>query len=139
MSEKQPREPVKRTEKPEQPQEPQEGPPEAPWSVPGPRIELPETNFEPLRPLEPALGEAIAQSFNMPQMPEFEIRLPDVAEGETRRVPMSRPAASLVGDVCPHGLAGLCIWCNLYPCDYMLKRTLRFMLTSLEYGDGRKP
>ncbi len=141
MSEGQPEEPVKRAEEPRQPQGEQEVPAEQPWSVPSsqsPRIELPETDFEPLRPLEPELGKAIAQSF-APQTPEFgEILLPDVGE-ETLRVPMSRPAVTPVGDMCPHGLAGMCIWCNLYPCDYMLKRALRFLLTKIEYGgEGNK-
>lgn len=140
MSEEQLREPVKRTEKPEQVPEEQPVPPEQeqPWSVPGggPQITMPETDFEPLRPLEPAdLGEAIAQSF-MPEMPEFEPLVPDVGEVEERRIPMNRPVATPIGDVCPHGLAGMCIWCNLYPCDYMLKRTLRFLLTMVEYGGG---
>lgn len=135
MSEEQPREPVKRTEKPEQVQEQQEVAPEAPWSVPGPRIEMPETDFEPLRPLEPAdLGAAIAQGFDLPETPEFESILPELGEGEDLRVPMSRPAATAMGDTCPKGLAGLCIWCGMYPCDYMLKRSLRFLLTKIEYG-----
>ncbi|GAI30534.1 unnamed protein product [marine sediment metagenome] len=139
MSEEQLREAVKRTtEETKQPQEAQ--PPETSWSVPPstllPRIELPETDFEPLQPLEPAdLGEAIAQSF-APQTPEYgEILLPDVEEGV--RIPMNRPAAPLMGNVCPHGLPGNCIWCDLYPCDYMLKRTLRFLITMVEYGEGR--
>ena len=137
MSEEQPREPVERTEKPKQAQEQQKVVPEAPWSVPesqNPRIELPETGFEPLRPLEPAtLGEAIADSF-MPETPEFEVFRPDLEERDVQRVPMNRPTAPLMGDMCPHGLAGLCIWCPTYPCDYMLTRALRFMITKIEYG-----
>lgn len=138
MSEEQTRETVKRSEEPQPPQTPQAVSPETSWSVPPPQIEMPETTFEPLRPLEPALGEAIAQSFEIPQMPEFgEILLPDVVEGtEDMRRPMNRPAAPLMGDVCPQGLAGLCIWCGQYPCDYMLKRALRFLLTTIEYGGG---
>lgn len=138
MTEEQPKEAVKRAEEPTQPRTPQETSPEQPWSVPGgPQIELPETSFEPLRPLEPALGEAIAQSF-MPEAPEFEVVLPEVGD-EDLRVPMSRPAATPMGEVCPHGLPGMCIWCNLYPCEYMLKRALRFLLTLVEYGNERKP
>lgn len=125
-------------EKIEQTQEPQEIPVEQPWSVPGPRIELPETEFEPLRPLEPTvLGEAIAQGFNLPKMPEFEPLLPTVAEGEHHRIPMNRPVATLTGEVCPHGLMGNCVWCQRFPCDYMLKRSLRFLLTMVEYGGER--
>lgn len=136
MSEEQPREPVKRIEEPKQSQEQQEAPPEQPWSVPGgPQITMPDTKFEPLRPLEPAtLGEAIAESF-MPEMPEFEPIFPEViGEVEERRIPMNRPTATAMENVCPHGLAGLCIWCQRYPCDYMLKRSLRFLLTKIEYG-----
>ncbi|HEB01758.1 MAG TPA: hypothetical protein ENI12_00830 [Nitrospirae bacterium] len=139
MSEEQPREPVERTEEPKQPQEQQKVVPEALWSVPdsqSPRIELPETSFEPLRPLEPtALGEAIADSF-MPKPPEFEPFRPDLEERETQRVPMNRPTATPMGDVCPHGLAGMCIWCQRMPCDYLLGRVFRYLLTKIEYGGG---
>lgn len=135
MAEEQLREAVKRiTEENKQPQEAQ--PPETPWSVPPTQEELPETNFEPLQPLEPAdLGEAIAQSYGVPET--FEPLVPpELGEGEDMRVPMHRPAVTPVGDMCPHGLAGMCIWCGLYPCDYMLKRALRFLLIKIEYGGG---
>lgn len=137
MSEEQTVEPVKSTEEPKQPQEQQEATPEAPWSVPesqSPQIELPETGFEPLRPLEPStLGEAIAESF-MPETPTFEPILPELREGETQRIPMNRPAVTLTGEVCPHGLAGMCVWCQKMPCDYMLGRVFRYLLTKVEYG-----
>jgi len=120
-------------EQPEESEQPQD---ERPWSAPPPRIELPDTDFGPLRPLEPALGEAIAQSFNVPQMPEFET---PIIEGEPMRNPMNRPADTRVGEVCPHGLAGLCVWCPRYPCEYMLKRALRFLITMVEYGGERTP
>ena len=124
-------------EKPEQAQEQQEAPAEQPWSAPPPRIELPDTEYEPLRPLEPALGEALARSFELPEMPDFEALRPTVEEGEAKRIPMNRPAVMGTGEVCPHGLAGLCVWCGRYPCDYMLKRSLRFLITMVEYGEGR--
>lgn len=127
-------------EEPKQAQEQQEAPPEAPWSVPesqSPQIELPETGFEPLRPLEPStLGEAIAESF-MPETPTFEPILPELGEGETQRVPMNRPAVMPMGDVCPHGLAGMCVWCPRMPCKSVIARCLRYLLVKTEYGESK--
>lgn len=104
------------------------------WSAPFESIEEPpdvELDADPLEPLAPNIGAAMAQAFQTPAMGVPLMQEPVVREGAPLR-PASRLAPQ--SGVCPHGLAGLCVVCARYPCNYMAGRALRALIAKLEYG-----
>ena len=108
------------------------------WSAPlepeaPPLFETPEYN--PLEPLEPAMAEAIADTLNPTQttdLSEYFEQLSQQPEGEGFRMP--RPPLKVSMEACPEGFMGICINCNLCPCDYLKARVLRALLTEIAYG-----
>ncbi len=97
---------------------------------PQPSERPPEAELEPLKPLEPELASAMA---SLMDTTPTEVIAP--------QLPMEIPALSYrrrMGPVstatCPHGLAGFCLVCPRCPCDYLKARTLRSMITELQYG-----
>lgn len=102
--------------------------PEPLWSAPTALMPtLTEVDLEPLQPLEPSLGQAIADSYE-PMAPSFDF------DEEMPRAPLSRPLTPITNQACPHGRVGNCVWCSLYPCGYMLERALRYLLVRTKAG-----
>lgn len=103
------------------------------WSAPFESIEEPPDvtlEADPIEPLEPNLGAAMAQAFQAPPM-----MVPPIQDTITQESVPLRPARlAPQGGVCPHGLAGLCVVCPRFPCNYMAGRALRALIAKLEYG-----
>ena len=114
--------------------------PDQPWSVPETqeRRTLPEINLDPLTSLPSSLAEAFADTLNIPQFPDESMMLPGLPEynpvTQEDYVPLLRPPISMSHDACPSGLIGICVTCTDFPCDYMMERCLRYLLTQIKYG-----
>ena len=89
-----------------------------------------EAELEPLKPLEPDLVTAMARL--METTPIENIGQP--IEAKIPATPYRRRMGPISNEVCPHGLAGFCLVCPRCPCNYLKARTLRSMITELEYG-----
>ena len=89
-----------------------------------------EVELEPLKPLESDIGSAMARLMEGTPMESVSPQL----DAETTAVPYRRRMVPLYNEVCPHGLAGFCLVCPRCPCDYLKARTLRAMITELQYG-----
>ena len=89
-----------------------------------------EIELEPLKPLEPDLVSAMTRLMEGTPMESVGPTL----EAETTAVPYRRRLGPISNEVCPHGLAGFCLVCPRCPCNYLKARTLRAMITELEYG-----
>ena len=89
-----------------------------------------EVELEPLKPLEPDITTAMAKLMEATPLEQIGPQL----EAETTAVPYRRRMAPISNEVCPHGLAGFCLICPRCPCNYLKARTLRAMITELEYG-----
>ena len=89
-----------------------------------------EPELEPLKPLEPDIGSAMAK---LMEGTPLEYEAPTL-EAESTAVPYRRHMVPISNQVCPHGLAGFCLVCPRCPCNYLKARTLRAMITELEYG-----
>ena len=89
-----------------------------------------EPELEPLKPLEPDLGSAMAKLMEGTPLegdaPQSSFEIPSV--------PYSRRMVPISNEVCPHGLAGFCLVCPRCPCDYLKARTLRALIAELEFG-----
>ena len=97
---------------------------------PQPSEEPTEVELEPLKPLEPDITTAMAKLMETTPMEQVGPQL----EVATTAVPYRRRMAPMSNQVCPHGLAGFCLVCPRCPCNYLKARTLRAMITELEYG-----
>ena len=89
-----------------------------------------EVELEPLKPLEPDIVSAMTRLMEGTPLESVDPKL--VAEIPT--APYRRRFAPLSNETCPHGLAGFCLVCPRCPCNYLKARTLRAMITELEYG-----
>ena len=89
-----------------------------------------EVELEPLKPLEPDLTTAMAKLMEATPIEQVDPQL----EAATTAVPYRRRMTPISNQVCPHGLAGFCLVCPRCPCNYLKARTLRAMITELEYG-----
>ena len=89
-----------------------------------------EVELEPLKPLEPDITTAMAKLMETTPIEQVS---PQV-EAATTAVPFRRRMVPISNQVCPHGLAGFCLVCPRCPCNYLKARTLRAMITELEYG-----
>ena len=86
--------------------------------------------LEPLKPLEPDLTTAMAKLMETPPIESTE---PQVI-AKIPAMPYRRRMGPISNATCPHGLAGFCLVCPRCPCNYLKARTLRAMITELEYG-----
>ena len=89
-----------------------------------------EAELEPLKPLEPDLTTAMAKLMEVAPIEATE----PIVTAKIPQAPYKRRMAPLSNQVCPHGLAGFCLVCPRCPCNYLKARTLRAMITELEYG-----
>ena len=89
-----------------------------------------EVELEPLKPLEPDITTAMAKLMETTPIEQVS---PQV-EAATTAVPFRRRMVPISNQVCPHGLAGFCLVCPRCLCNYLKARTLRAMITELEYG-----
>ena len=94
-------------------------------------IDLPEpsTQLEPLQPLENDLGDALSNLLETTLQPQ-------IPQQEHVYVPpqIRRPIPAISTELCPKGLAGICVICPEFPCQYMKKRVLRALLAEAEYS-----
>ena len=90
-----------------------------------------EVELEPLKPLEPDLTSAMAKLMESTPLESVDTQLDD----KSTAVPYRRHSTiPISNEICPHGLAGFCLICPRCPCNYLKARTLRTMITELEYG-----
>ena len=89
-----------------------------------------EVELEPLKPLEPDITSAMASLMEAAPMES----IGPILEAEATAIPYRRRMVPISNQVCPHGLAGFCLVCPRCPCNYLKARTLRALITELEYG-----
>ena len=89
-----------------------------------------EIELEPLKPLESDLTTAMVKLMESKPMESTG----PIVSAEIPQPPYRRRMGPISTATCPHGLAGFCLVCPRCPCNYLKARTLRAMITELEYG-----
>jgi hypothetical protein len=108
-----------------------------PWSAPGTTESVHEAEpptYEPLQPLSPTVAETIADTLT-PEVPSFdeliqEFTQPQVPSVDAPRI--LRPVSGLSAETCPENFLGFCVTCSIMPCNYMIGRVLRHLLSKVQ-------